>query len=170
LFTFSYLLEIFCIDDNSRSISAIIDDQIISPFGIDEMTLPKIHILQEVRHQILVKFFGLVVFGGVEELYQIALERLDVNAVWLDLEESFVEGEAGGEWSKGHGGGNGWFLFRRRGKVRKYFIFKLDSLILSFGIIQLQNFNYKVNNLFNKILSYLSPFRCYLLSNRKEPQ
>ena len=86
------------------------------------MTLPKIHILQEVRHQILVKFFGLVVFGGVEELYQIALERFYVNAVWFDLEEGFVEGEAGGEFVGEHSGSRIVFGKKEGESTEKKFI------------------------------------------------
>jgi len=96
--------------DTRRCNRPIVYDQVISPFGIDEMILFIIRILQKVRHEIFVKLFGFVVVGGVEELYQIALERFYVNAVWFDLEEGFVEGEAGGEGGKGHGGSRIGFL------------------------------------------------------------
>lgn len=65
--------------------------KVISPFGIDEVSVAKSGIFQKISEQIFVKFF---VFGGVEalqELQEFVFELVDVGALRLDFQKGFVE-------------------------------------------------------------------------------
>lgn len=75
---------LFCFDDDTDragSICAIVNDKIVSHFGIDEVIGFVVGFLQKVRNQILMKFFRFGLIGSVKKLNKIGFETFAFNPV-----------------------------------------------------------------------------------------